>query len=161
MGGQRDQKFAITHLLAQGEAHLETVAPNNDGCGVVSPFQGAESFFVSHWLPSPLCSVALQLTSSSDSSSTSRTSLTSAEEEGEENEEEYSNQEAPYTIEQPVRFQPRNMSKRMVRGLGHPVGHPLWCGPCRGGLFVLNPPAGGVGSYNHDDIGGKASVVGC
>ena len=31
-----------------------------------------------------------------------------------------------------------------------PCGHPPRCGPCRGGLFVLNPPppAGGVGCYN-------------
>ena len=55
-----------------------------------------------------------------------------------------------------MRFKPRNVSKRMLHRLGHPVGHPLWCGPCRGGLFLFNPPppaAGVVGSYNRHDIG--------
>ena len=93
---------------------------------------------------------------SSDSSSTSGTSLTSAEEEGEENKEEDSNQGAPFGKEHPMRSEPRNVSKRMLERLGHPVGHPLRCGPCQGGLFVLNPPpplAGVVGSYNRHDIG--------
>ena len=40
--------------------------------------------------------------------------------------------------------------------LGHPVGHPLWCGPCQRGLLAVNPPlllARGVGGYNHRDSG--------
>ena len=41
MGGQRDRKFAITHLLRQGEAHLETVAPDDDGSCAMGHRPGA------------------------------------------------------------------------------------------------------------------------
>ena len=69
MGGQWDQKFAITHLFSQRGAQVETVAqPSPMTLMGVELFaqhriiQGDESLF-SPWLPSPLCSIALQLAS--------------------------------------------------------------------------------------------------
>ena len=62
MAWWRDRKFAITHLLLQGEVHLETVALEDDGCPVVSTAEpkvlnlfflidNVHSFAPSHYSP--------------------------------------------------------------------------------------------------------------